>query len=82
MLLSAPWDKESCGRDRGWKEAKIMKLEEERRVSAQEVGELVREYALLGSREVWKEAMEYMRFLREEVAMVLQESGSGEEQQT
>ncbi len=44
-----------------------MEREEERKVSVDEVSELVREYALLGSREAREEAMEYMRFLQEEL---------------
>ena len=57
-----------------------MRTEEERKMSAEEVGELVREYALLGSREVRQEAMEYIRFLREEVAVAWQERARRQEQ--
>ncbi len=44
-----------------------MEKEEERKMSADEVSELVKQYELLGSREAREEAMEYMRFLKEEV---------------
>ncbi len=44
-----------------------MSEEEREAICAEEVGELVKEYELLGSREVREEAMEYMRFLREEL---------------
>ncbi len=44
-----------------------MSGEEREAICADEVGELVREYELLGSREVREEALEYMRFLREEM---------------
>ncbi len=44
-----------------------MSGEEREAICAEEVGELVREYELLGSKEVRKEALEYMRFLREEL---------------
>ena len=43
-----------------------MNGEEREAICADEVDVLVREYELLGSREVREEAMEYMRFLREE----------------
>lgn len=59
----------------------MMRMQEQRTISVKEVDALVKEYTLLGSKEVRKEAMEYMHFLQEEVAMVLQESGSGEEQE-
>jgi len=45
-----------------------MERERETVVTADEVSELVKEYALLGSREAREEAMEYLRFLREEDA--------------
>jgi len=41
--------------------------EEDLKITADEVGELVKEYELLGSREAREEAVEYMRFLREEL---------------
>ncbi len=44
-----------------------MEREEDRKMSADEVSELVKEYELLGSQEAREEAVEYMRFLREEV---------------
>ena len=44
-----------------------MEREEERTMSADEVGELVKEYELLESREAREEALEYMRFLQEEI---------------
>ena len=44
-----------------------MSGEETLKISADEVGELVREYELLGSREAREEAVEYMRFLQEEL---------------
>ncbi len=44
-----------------------MSGEETLKISADEVSELVKEYELLSSREAREEAVEYMRFLREEV---------------
>ncbi len=44
-----------------------MSGEQREAICAEEVGELVRVYELLGSREAREEAMEYVRFLREEL---------------